>query len=127
MEGRKKELNISTEKEDRITRSYAYELVDMLNKGEVTSREILTVLAHRCTVVGSDLNLITEIDFEVADRAAQKCDDERRKTGKKNWTFRDDWNPETHLPPLFGVPTSVKDMFDQKGKRSTLGVTARAH
>lgn len=41
--------------------------------------------------------------------------------------MRDEWNPETHLPPLFGVPTSVKDIFDQKGKRTTLGVTAHAH
>jgi Asp-tRNA(Asn)/Glu-tRNA(Gln) amidotransferase A subunit family amidase len=127
MEERKKELGISAEKEERITKSYAHELVDMLNEGEATSREILTVLAHRCTVVGSELNLITEVDFEVADRMAQQYDDERRKSGKRNWTFRDEWNPEAHLPPLFGVPTSVKDMFDQKGKRSTLGVTARAH
>ena len=37
------------------------------------------------------------------------------------------WDPEQFLPPFFGIPTSVKDFFDQKGKRSTLGVTVRAH
>jgi Asp-tRNA(Asn)/Glu-tRNA(Gln) amidotransferase A subunit family amidase len=59
--------------------------------------------------------------------AAQRCDDIRRKTGKKNWTLDDPWDPEKYLPPLFGVPTSIKDLFDQKGKRTTIGVTVRAH
>ena len=64
----------------------------------------------------------------MADRAAQICDDERKKSGKKNWTLSDNcFDPHRHLPPLFGVPTSVKDLFDMKGKRTTIGVTVRAH
>lgn len=43
----------------------------MLNKGETTSREIITVLALRCTTAGFHYNLITEVDFDVADIAAQ--------------------------------------------------------
>ena len=31
------------------------------------------------------------------------------------------------MPPLYGIPTSVKDYFDQKGKHSTLGCTSRVH
>jgi amidase len=36
-------------------------------------------------------------------------------------------NEEKCLPPLFGIPTSVKDYFSQKGTRATLGCTVRAH
>ena len=60
---RKKELNISTEKENKIAGSFAHELVELLNSGEVTSKQIITVLAYRCTTVGYGNNLITEIDF----------------------------------------------------------------
>ena len=43
--------------------SYAHELAVLLNEGKVTSQEIFTVLAHRCTVVGFYYNHITEVDF----------------------------------------------------------------
>lgn len=33
---------------------------------------------------------------------------------------------EKYFPPLFGVPTSVKDVFDIKGMTSTIGLTQRA-
>ena len=61
----------------------------MLNTGKVTSREILTVLALRCTVVGGFYNYVTEVDFDVADLIAAKCDEERARSGRKNWTFQD--------------------------------------
>ena len=67
------------------------------------------------------------MDFEVAELEAKKFDEIREKSGKKNWTSSDMWDSERFLPPLFGVPTSIKDYFDQKGKRSTLGCTVRAH
>jgi len=27
----------------------------------------------------------------------------------KNWVIGDEWSPEKYFPPLFGIPTSIKD------------------
>ena len=127
MDGRRKDLSITPELEQKITNSFAFELVDLLNNAQATSRQILTVLAFRCTTVAHHFNQVTEVDFEVADRAAATCDAERKRTGKKNWTLNDEWDLEKYFPPFFGIPISIKDNIDMKGKRSTMGVTVRAH
>lgn len=40
--------------------------------------------------------------------------------------MEDEWNMEKYFPPLFGIPTSIKDNIDMAGTRSTLGATIRA-
>jgi len=73
------------------------------------------------------LNLITEVNFDDAIKQAEKCDEVRKSSKKRNWTFND---PEEKinefLHPLFGVPISIKDTFDMKGLSSTIGITHRA-
>ena len=50
----------------------------------------------------------------------------RQNSGKKNWTLDDEWDMERFLPPLFGIPTSIKDNIDMQGTCSTIGITVRA-
>ena len=63
LEQKKRDLNISVDKEKEIVMKYAHELAGLLNEGKVTSQEIFIVLAHRCTTVGFYFNHITEVDF----------------------------------------------------------------
>jgi Asp-tRNA(Asn)/Glu-tRNA(Gln) amidotransferase A subunit family amidase len=56
---------------------------------------------------------------------AEECDKIRKQTGKRNWNFGDDWNMNSYLPPLFGIPISIKDTFDMEGLPSTVGLAAR--
>lgn len=40
--------------------------------------------------------------------------------------MNDEWNMDKFFPPLYGIPTSVKENIDIEGTRSTLGATVRA-
>ena len=40
--------------------------------------------------------------------------------------MEDEWDMDKYFPPLYGIPTSVKDNIEIEGKHSTLGVTIRA-
>jgi Asp-tRNA(Asn)/Glu-tRNA(Gln) amidotransferase A subunit family amidase len=40
--------------------------------------------------------------------------------------MEDEWNMGIYFPPLFGIPTSIKENIDMENTRSTLGVTIRA-
>jgi len=92
MAQRRKDLNISQQLEQQIYLSTAHELAQMLNQGQATSRQILTVFAYRATTVAKHFNYITELDFEAADTAAIACDEHRKRTGKKNMGLTDPWD-----------------------------------
>ena len=59
------------------------------------------------------LCLSAEENFEQAFELARKCDKER-ENARNEGTLED-------LPLFHGVPISVKDLIDQKGKLSTIG------
>jgi Asp-tRNA(Asn)/Glu-tRNA(Gln) amidotransferase A subunit family amidase len=40
--------------------------------------------------------------------------------------LNDEYDSEKYLPPLFGVPISIKDNIEMQGTRSTMGLTKRA-
>jgi Asp-tRNA(Asn)/Glu-tRNA(Gln) amidotransferase A subunit family amidase len=60
-------------------------------------------------------------------KTAVEYDQIRAKSGKRNWTFEDDWNMDKYFPPLFGVPISIKDNIELEGTTSTVGLTIRAN
>ena len=50
------------------------------------------------------------------------------KTGKRNWTFGEgEFDANKFLPPLFGIPISIKDSFDVEGLATTFGLMSRAN
>ncbi|PYH90922.1 amidase [Aspergillus ellipticus CBS 707.79] len=98
-----------TEEETRITESYdAQGLYREIVEGRLTSLEVCKAFCHRAAVAQQLTNCATEIFFEEAYERAK---------------FLDDYLVEHGRPcgPFHGLPISVKDSFDVKGKASTLG------
>ncbi|CAM6002804.1 unnamed protein product, partial [Sphagnum balticum] len=110
----------------KIAGSTASQLVQLLNQGVHSSKEITLVFCYRAATLGMELCLITEDNFQDALQLAERSDDLRKTSQKRNWTLGEEWDEQKHLPPLFGVPVSIKDMFDMAGKRTTIGLAARA-
>ncbi len=55
---------------------------------------------------------------------AKTCDQERKISKKHNWTIdNNEEDFDKFFPPLYGVPISIKDLFDMKGLHSTIGIT----
>ena len=105
-------LNLNPEKAIKLASLNVQEVVALLNKGELTSEELLDSLALRCSTAGKQLNVFTETNFEWALKAAKACDLQRKQSGKRNWTPEDgEFNEEKFLPALYGIPISIKDSF----------------
>jgi Asp-tRNA(Asn)/Glu-tRNA(Gln) amidotransferase A subunit family amidase len=117
----------TTSEQERITRLTLTALVSSLNKHEVTSLQLVAIFGLRAATIGKALCIITEDYFEYALARAEECDNIRRKSGKNNWTLEDEWDMDKFLPPLFGVPISLKDNIELAGTTSTVGLTARAN
>ena len=121
----KARLQLKDDKILQISNLTASEAAHKLNSGAVTSQELVVALALRTASVGKRLCLFTQTMFEPAIKMAEKCDKERK--GRKNWTISDgEFNEKTHLPPLYGIPISVKDTYDMAGYSSTVGLLSRA-
>ena len=125
LESLMKELNLTNEKIKEICSLNAHEAVEKLNSGSLTSKELVVSFAIRAADIGKRLCLFTQTAFGEALKMAEECDKNRK--GKKNWTLTDgEYNSEKHLPPLYGIPLSVKDTYDMKGYTSSLGLFNRA-
>ena len=107
------ELRLTPEQMQEIGGLCVTEAVQRLNTGSLSSRALVAALCFRAGTVGLELHLITESNFAWALRKAEECDQKRRESGRKNWTFQDGpYEEGKFLPPLFGIPVSIKDMFD---------------
>ena len=82
-------LGINAEKTIKIASLNVQEAVALLNKGELTSEELIDALATRCSTTGKELNVFTDTNFEWALKAAKACDLHRKESGKRNWTPQD--------------------------------------
>ncbi|MHA1985201.1 MAG: amidase [Promethearchaeota archaeon] len=94
------------EKED-ICFMPAYEMAEKIKTQELTSQEITEILIERIEQVNPLTNAYCTTTFEVA-RSMAKLADEKVKKGEK-------------LGLLNGIPTSVKDLMQTKGIRTTYG------
>ena len=99
---------------DGLCQLSAVELRDLLRSGEVSSVEITSVILERIEAVNPRVNCFVTITNELALERAAECDRERATTDSAD------------LPPLHGLPLSVKDLNDTAGVRTTYGSWAFA-
>jgi amidase len=85
----------------------ATELVGMLRRREVSSRELLEVLLARVAKHGVALNAVVTLDEERARADAAAADDELAHGRPRG--------------PLHGLPMTIKDTFETAGLRTTAG------
>ena len=88
----------------------AYELRELLDSREVSSVELTKMFLERIEELNPVLNAYLTISGEEAMESAKRAD-KRIGRGKK-------------VPPLLGIPVSIKDLELTKGIRSTMGSLA---
>ena len=95
----------------RVSEELAYwsatELADRIRKGEVSSREALTVLLDRVERLDGPVNSVVTTDVERAFEEAARADE----TSARGWGHG----------PLHGVPITIKDSWQTAGMRTTSG------
>lgn len=96
---------------DAIVRLTATELMQKLNKGELTSEQVTLAFCHVALRVGRQLNSNAEERFEEALEEARERDRERKQGKIRGF--------------LHGLPVSIKDQVDMVGFDSTCGCSAR--
>lgn len=92
--------------------SPAHVLARALREGEVTSRVLVEEYLARIERLNPALNAVVVVDADGARRAADACD-------ARLAAARD---AEDDVPPLLGVPITVKDMYAVAGMRTTYGM-----
>ncbi|HEY6697503.1 MAG TPA: amidase [Acidimicrobiales bacterium] len=95
---------------DELWRLGAVELAGLIGKREVTSREVVDAHLRRIEAVNGSVNAITVTLTEAALAAADEAD-AVLAAGEE-------------VPPLHGVPFTVKENIDLAGSATTLGLAA---
>jgi amidase len=85
----------------------AVELVALLQKGDVSSRELLEHYLARVERLNPPLNAVVTLDVEGARKAADAADAARARG--------------LSLGPLHGLPMTIKDTLETTGMRTTAG------
>lgn len=85
----------------------AYKMREKIETQELTSLQITEAIIKRIEKINNRINAYCTPTFDLARKMAKKAD-KRMKEGKE-------------LPPLHGIPTSIKDLVLTKGIRTTFG------
>lgn len=85
----------------------AVELLTLLDRGDLSSRELLDAYLDRVDRYNKSVNAIVTLDAERAHRRAREADEAR--------AHGESWGP------LHGLPLTVKDVFETDGLRTTAG------
>ncbi|GAB1740896.1 hypothetical protein NU219Hw_g5972t1 [Hortaea werneckii] len=100
---------ILNEREVDITEHYnMVQLVQQLASGSMSSTEVTTAFCKRAAIAQQLTSCLTETFFEAALTRAKECDTYLASHKKP-------------LGPLHGLPVSLKDSFNVKNVRSTIG------
>lgn len=91
----------------------ATELAGFIRSMKLSSREVVEAHIARLKRVNPTINAVVADRFEAARAEADAADDLTKKNGKKD------------LPPLHGVPCTIKESFAFKGMPNTSGLVAR--
>ncbi|KAJ5737666.1 uncharacterized protein N7483_002791 [Penicillium malachiteum] len=106
-----RESGILTARELKITEQYTVaELISALAIGSLTSVEVTLAYCKRAAVAQQLVSCLTETMFEEAQKRAQYLDDLKAQ-GKP-------------AGPLHGLPVSIKDNFQFKGREATTGLVS---
>ncbi|MCU1365266.1 MAG: putative amidase [Ilumatobacteraceae bacterium] len=97
---------------NEIWRDSAHGMAAKIRSGEVSSREVVDAHLARIEEVNPHLNAVVRVLADEA-RAAADAADQARANGD-------------HLPPLHGVPFTVKENIDVAGTPTTSGILALA-
>ncbi|MEY4949060.1 MAG: Family ership [Pseudomonadota bacterium] len=98
--------------DDLLTLS-ATRLADLVRSREVGSREVVEAHIDRAQRVNPTLNAIVRDRYEAARREADSADQALRESGP------------TGLPPLHGVPCTIKECFALEGMPNSSGLVSR--
>lgn len=85
----------------------ACDMADKIKNGELSSQEITEVIIERIEKINPLINAYCTTTFDIAREMAKKADDAVKKSEK--------------LGMLNGIPTSIKDLMQTKGIRTTYG------
>ena len=102
---------ILTQDELKITEAPVADILSNLQSRKLTSEAVTTAFCKRAAVAHQLTNCLTEIFFDEAIAAAKEFDHQYQASGKP-------------AGPLAGLPVSLKDNFNLKGKDSNLGFVA---
>ncbi|ETN40042.1 uncharacterized protein HMPREF1541_04317 [Cyphellophora europaea CBS 101466] len=94
-----------------ITEQTTVELAAQLSRGKLTSVEVTEAFCARAAVAHQCVNCLTGFYYEEAMGKAAEADAILKETRKP-------------VGPLHGVPIAIKDIFNIKGKRGTMGLVA---
>ncbi|MGV9384947.1 amidase [Nonomuraea sp. NPDC003707] len=97
---------------DHLYWKSAAELGELYRGGKVSPVEVVDAVLDRMDQVDPQLNIMVTVTADQA-RADAKVAERRLRSGED-------------LPPLFGVPMTVKDLAETAGVRTTYGCTAFA-
>ena len=115
LKNEKKDLNknldsLCSKLENEITNSTILKLREKLLAQELTCFQIINAFCHRAALCHQIVNCLTEIMFQEAFQAARELDAKRPAI----------------LPPLYGIPISLKDQCNVEGVDTTMGYLGRA-
>ncbi|KAI0534154.1 putative fatty-acid amide hydrolase [Xylaria digitata] len=97
--------------ECEITSNYdATALLAKLKTGVFSVEQVTVAFCKRAAIAQQLVNCLTEIFFDMAIERARGLDTRRRE------------NPNNPLPPLFGLPISLKDSFQVLGEDTSTGL-----
>ncbi|KAK7961842.1 amidase [Apiospora aurea] len=97
--------------ECEITSKYdATDLLAKLRLGDFSAEKVTVAFCKRAAIAQQLVNCLTEIFFDEAIDRARQLDAKRRET------------PSDPLPPLWGLPISLKDSFAYKGQDTSTGL-----
>jgi len=91
----------------------ATQLAEKIRKGEVTSLEVVEAHISQIQKVNPIINAVVKDRFDLARKEARAADEKKRSSSPGS------------LPPLHGVPCTIKESFALTGMPHTSGLVAR--
>lgn len=121
------EIGLTSARRAEIIGLSASQLADALRRGEISAVEAVLSYAHRVvSYVMPATNAVTDTCFRRAIKDAEKADDLLRKarsnTGRAPSAGSSASGSEADLPPMLGVPVSLKEHMDYKNTMSAAGL-----
>ena len=110
-----RELTLQSDSERRILQLSAQQLLDKLRSQELTARDVLLTFIRQTLRLHGKCNILSEPDFVAALQRADQLDSAHSQQ-----------TASSALPPLHGLPISLKDSVGVAGLDCTLGLTRYA-